>query len=178
MQGAVGPTRTRPQARSDRQATHMFDKWTPEQIIAVLGLGLAVLVAAAGGVRWWFSRRLDSQHRHDPKMLEAYEAFMAAMSQRTTRLVGDINMSHVRVWRSPEQEWPLDPTIPLGTLAVIAPEVKRPAQRFFDWYLLHAGKVALYCVNDFRGERPEFDADEYNRLKDEVEKAMMDTLGK
>jgi hypothetical protein len=156
----------------------MFDKWTPEEITAVLGFGLAALVAAAGSVRWWLSRRLDVRHRHDPKLIEAYEAFMAAMSLRTTSLVGDINMSHVHVWRTPEQDWALDPTIPLATLAVIAPEVKLPAQTFFDWYLLHAGKVALYCVNNFRGERPEFDADEYNRLKGEVENAMKAALGR
>jgi hypothetical protein len=156
----------------------MFDKWNPEEVTAVLGLGVAVLVAAGSSIRWWLSRRADTRHRHDPKILEAYEAFMAAMSLRTTRLVGDINMSHVHVWRTPEQDWALDPTTSLATLAVIAPEVKRPAQRFFDWYLLHAGKVALYCVNNFRGERPEFDADEYNRLKDEVERAMKATLGK
>ena len=156
MRGAVGPTRTRPQARSDRQATHMFDKWTPEQIIAVLGLGLAVLVAAAGGVRWWFSRRLDSQHRHDPKMLEAYEAFMAAMSQRTTRLAGDINMSHVRVWRAPEQEWPLDPTIPkTSPLPIVRLTFLTASTTFFlpaKWTLISINLIIQKPINLFENE--------------------------
>jgi len=160
------------------------DDNTRQVIIAVAtilgGLLTGVLVARLG---FNYTRRMETErwaredrHRHRAEKVAAYSAFLAAMEEKIDGLIGDMNLARAGTQRDEEQET-ADPSAPLQTIAILAPPpVVGAAQAYYDYSVMFGLNVLSRQVQnmglDTEREVPDFDADEYNRLKDAATEAM------
>jgi hypothetical protein len=146
------------------------DEWPPDRLHA--------LKAAH---EKWVDDRLSSSnengHRNDAVKIAAYSAFLEAIEARVEHLIGDMNLAQVGIWRDDDGDVLPDPTVPLQTIAFLAPAVASAAEAMWNWYLLLSLRTMRERVT---GERAtgwaDSDAVEYNRHRDAVVAAMQTDL--
>lgn len=147
---------------------------------ALAGLLTGVLVAKIGfdharsleRERW--SR--EDRYRHRSEKVAAYAAFLAAMETKIEGLIGDMNLAQAGTQRDVGQDAD-DPSVPLQTIVILAPpSVVEAAQAFYDYSVAFGLNVLNRQIQSMGLETehqvPDFDADEYSRLRDAAIGAM------
>ena len=132
---------------------------------------------------WWLSRRSqretwarEDRHRHRAEKVAAYSSFLAAMEGKIEGLIGDMNLARAGTQRDGEHETD-DPGVPLQTISILAPPaVVQAAQAYYDYSVAFGLNVLSRQLQnmglDKEREVPDFDADDYNRLRDAAVEVM------
>ena len=152
--------------------------------LAALGALWAGLGPAAGIVLgWYLSRRSqrdgwarEDRHRHRAGNVAAYSAYLAGMEDKIDGLLGDVNLTRAGTQRDEERETS-DPSVPLQTVVILAPpHVVQAAQVYYDYSVALGLNVLNRQIQNMGLDTgrtiPDFDADEYNRLRDAAVEAM------
>ncbi len=161
-----------------------MDDNTRQVIVAIAtivgGLLTGVLVARLG---FQHARRIETErwaredrYRHRAEKVMAYSAFLAAMGDKIDGLLGDMNLARAGTERD-EPYAAADPSVPLQTIVILSPQhVVGAAQKYYDYSVACGLNVLNRQIQnmglDEGREVPDFDADEYNRLREAAEQAM------
>jgi len=159
---------------------------SPLEAAGALWAGIGPAVGIVLG--WYLSRRSqregyarEDRHRHRAEKVAAYSAFLAQMEAKIEGLIGVMNLAQVGTAREDADGDTADPSVPLQTIVILAPDVAEPAQRLYDYSVMFGLNVLSRRLQsmglDTERQVPDFDAEEYHRLRDRVVEAMRVDLG-
>lgn len=156
-----------------------------------LGAIWASLGPVAGIVLgWWLSRRSqregwqrEDRNRAHKERVDAFAAFLVAMEARLDWLVGGEQRQRVEEITGTVQEWGdydgPDPETPLQTIAILAPDVEKPAQDLYSWTQLRGLDQLARTVKRLgvkAEDKPWMDVGEFHALRDSLVAAMRENL--